>query len=73
MEEHLWRYKDVCQYLNMPLGSAYALVCQGRIPHLRLSGRSVRFDPAEVKKWLEEKRCGTAGSAAVCQNEEQGR
>jgi len=39
--------------------TVYSWIERGTIPHLRL-GKSVRFDPEELKVWLEEKRCAAS-------------
>ncbi|MFH1529194.1 MAG: helix-turn-helix domain-containing protein [Pseudomonadota bacterium] len=56
MTNHLMTYRQLCERLQIPIGTAYAWVHQGRIPHIRLTGRSVRFDPVEIDTWLLERR-----------------
>lgn len=49
--------------------TVYQWVRRGVIPHLKLEG-VVRFDPAEVKTWLDSKRQATrkapGGGATLC-------
>jgi excisionase family DNA binding protein len=52
----LMNYKKAAAFLDMPLGTLYALVHQKRIPHLRLGNRMVRFDLEALHHWLEEHR-----------------
>lgn len=52
----LLNYQEAAALLSMPVGTLYALVHQGRIPHIRLSRRMVRFDPGELDSWLARRR-----------------
>jgi excisionase family DNA binding protein len=40
-------------------GTLYALVSQGRIPHIRLGKRIVRFSAKALDAWLAENTVGT--------------
>ena len=44
----LLSYSAAAAYLSLPVGTVYALVNQKRIPHIRLSGRLVRFVPSHA-------------------------
>ena len=46
-------YDEAAKRLGLTLGTLYALVHTGRIPHVRLGKRLVRFRPAELERWLE--------------------
>jgi excisionase family DNA binding protein len=48
----LWNYKEAASFLNVAVGTLYAKVCRKEIPHLRLSGRLVRFDSEEIEQWV---------------------
>lgn len=50
-------YAKAAEFLDMPLGTLYALVHQERIPHIRLGNRLVRFDIEELERWLADRRC----------------
>jgi len=52
----LLTYKKAAARLGMPVGTLYALVSEGRIPHIRLSRRMVRFDPEELEGWIDAQR-----------------
>ena len=54
----LLTYKKAAARLGMPVGTLYALVSEGRIPHIRLSQRMVRFDPDELEAWIDAQRVG---------------
>jgi excisionase family DNA binding protein len=41
--------------LRVSQGAVYAWVDRGLIPHIRLE-KCIRFDPAEIREWLERKR-----------------
>ena len=51
-------YRKAAQLLGIPRGTLYAWVSEGRIPHIRFSGRMVRFDTAELEAWIECHRVG---------------
>lgn len=57
-------YEEAARYLNVAVGTLYAWVSQKRIPHVRLSGRLVRFRRAELETWLEERCVDARGDAA---------
>lgn len=40
------------------------LVATGQIPHIRYSARVVRFDEAELERWVAARRRGPAMEAA---------
>jgi len=52
----LLTYKKAAARLGMPVGTLYALVSEGRIPHIRISKRMVRFDPVELDAWVDARR-----------------
>lgn len=55
MTERLWTIEDVADYLGYKTSAVYQLVYYRRIPAIKISKKAVRFDPAEIKKWLAEK------------------
>ena len=52
MEEALWTKKDVARFLGRSLSSIDHAVSARKIPYLKIL-RHVRFDPQEVRAWLE--------------------
>ena len=53
----LWRIQDVALYLGRsPRWLSYALrrtsETGGSIPHFKLPGRGIRFDPVEIEAWV---------------------
>jgi len=54
MEKEFLTYEETAKKYNFPLGTLYALVSQGRIPHLRFGSRLVRFRTIEIDKWIED-------------------
>lgn len=58
MLENLITVKQLAEKLQITENYIYQLVRQKEkenpIPHIRI-GRRVRFDPAEIEKWLEER------------------
>lgn len=49
-------YSQAADMLAVPVGTLYAWVHQKRVPHIRISGRLVRFDRDELIAWLEGRR-----------------
>ena len=52
----LMTYKETSAYLGLALGTVYSLVCRKMIPHRRLTGRIVRFDPNDLNEWLKNSK-----------------
>jgi predicted DNA-binding transcriptional regulator AlpA len=59
MTERLWTIENVAQFLGYKTNAVYQLVYYRRIPAIKISKKAVRFDPAEIKKWLAEKSQAT--------------
>ena len=55
----LMTYLEAAEFLNMKLATLYSKVSRKEIPHLRLSGRMVRFDPERLAEWLKERAIET--------------
>ena len=49
-------YPGAAELLGLALPTLYSKVCRKEIPHIRLSGRMVRFDRDELIAWLNEHR-----------------
>jgi excisionase family DNA binding protein len=47
-------YRDVASSTGLALGTLYAMVSRGTIPHIRLGRRLVRFRPREIERWLAD-------------------
>ena len=62
--EELVTYAQASKLLNLKLGTLYALVAQGRIPHIRLGGRLVRFSPSALEAWMAERAVAAAPARA---------
>lgn len=56
--EPLWTSTEVAAYLGIRRQTVNLWCREGRLPHLMLSGRLLRFDPEEIFKW--------AGARASC-------
>jgi len=50
----LLTYAQASNHLNLKLGTLYALVAQGRVPHVRLGRRLVRFSRSDLDEWLKK-------------------
>jgi excisionase family DNA binding protein len=54
-EEELKTYAWLRRRTGLPPGTLYALVHDGRIPHVRLGKRLVRFRKRDIDHWLKER------------------
>lgn len=52
--EPLWTAKDVSTYLGVPVSTLYQWRYRGIGPRARRIGRHLRYDPADVRAWLDE-------------------
>jgi len=52
--QDLLTYAEASNHLNIKLGTLYALVSQGRVPHVRLGRRLVRFFRGDLDAWLRK-------------------
>lgn len=51
----LWRYKELCEYLQCSREHARKLVKGDRIPYKRIGDRHlVRFDPEAIQEWVRD-------------------
>jgi len=48
--------KEIANTLQCSTFHIYRLVGQNRIPHLRVAGGSIRFDPDEIEAWLQKQK-----------------
>lgn len=46
-------YKQMADFLGVPLGTLYAMVNRKQIPHIRLGKRLVRFSKSEIEEWIK--------------------
>jgi excisionase family DNA binding protein len=51
-------YQKAAEMLGLAKGTIYSMVHQNRIPHIRLGPRLVRFDAAELQKFVDDHRVG---------------
>lgn len=54
--DELITYEGAAEMLGLAKGTVYAMVHQNRIPHIRLGRRLVRFDRAELQKFVDDHR-----------------
>ena len=57
-------YIGAAAFIGVPIGTVRAWVARRQIPHLRLGPRLVRFDLADLRRWLDERRVAVDGRAA---------
>lgn len=55
-------YDAAAVYLGVNVSTLRSWVCRRQVPHIRLSGRVVVFDVAELDRWLAERRVAVGGA-----------
>ncbi len=51
--EKLWEIEDVSAYLGIPVGTLYQWRHRRKGPRAAKVGRHLRYDPAEVRAWVQ--------------------
>ena len=54
LDNQMLTVKQLAELLNMSERNIYFLIQAGGLPNFKL-GKSVRFDKAEILKWLQDK------------------
>lgn len=54
-DEDLLTYAQAAKYLNVRLGTLYALVSRKQIPHVRIGRRLVRFSRSSLMSLIAER------------------
>jgi excisionase family DNA binding protein len=52
--DRLWSVDDTAAFLGVPVGTLYQWRSRKRGPRSYRVGRWVRYDPAEVRQWLDQ-------------------
>jgi len=53
--KELLDYESAAVYLRLKKSTLYAKVSRHEVPFIRLSGRLVRFDRAQLDAWLDQR------------------
>ena len=53
--EKLLNAKQVAEILGVTPGTVYQYIYRGEIPYIKLNGKSIRFIPEEIEKWIKSK------------------
>jgi excisionase family DNA binding protein len=61
----LLTYIQASALLNIPTSTLYALVSRKQTPHIRLSGRIVRFAEDELLAWMRAGHVPAGGAAPL--------
>ncbi len=54
MPDRLWTVQEVASFLGVPVATLYQWRYCGVGPKAYRVGRYLRYDPAEVSRWLQE-------------------
>lgn len=49
----LWRYREAAAFLGLSEITLRRFVMMKRIPHMKIGGKAVRFNPAALKQWAQ--------------------
>lgn len=52
----LWTADDVARFLLRSKKWVYRMALEKRIPHIAVSTGTVRFDPDDIKQWVESRK-----------------
>lgn len=58
-QEALLNVKDLAARLRMSECQIYTWVNEKKIPYIRLDHSSLRFDPDDIKKWIDQQKVVT--------------
>lgn len=66
MDKRLLNIKELSEYLATSKSSIYTQVCLGKIPPVCVVkiGRALRFEKAEIDRWLNSKRTSPGNAPA---------
>jgi excisionase family DNA binding protein len=56
MPTELMTYDELCARYGFKRGTVYSMVHEGRIPHIRLGPRFVRFEVSAIDAWIRSHR-----------------
>ncbi len=56
MSGQLMTVKEVAEFLRLRPQTIYCMTMRKQIPFLKVTGGALRFDPDEIKEFLEEKK-----------------
>jgi excisionase family DNA binding protein len=49
-------YEGAATLLGVKISTLRNMVSRGQVPHIRLAARIVKFDPAELERWVDKCR-----------------
>jgi predicted DNA-binding transcriptional regulator AlpA len=53
MDDRLWTVRDLARYSQQSISKIAHDVAAGRIQHVRLGAKSIRFRPTDIQAYLE--------------------
>jgi len=57
MEKRYLTINELSEYLNVKKRTIYLWTMQKKIPHSKLGGKLLRFEPDKVDEWLKRQEC----------------
>ncbi|MFD4531022.1 helix-turn-helix transcriptional regulator [Kitasatospora sp. NPDC058397] len=59
--DRLWTLQELAEFLGVPTQSIYQMNWKGTGPRSYKVGRHRRYDPRDVRQWLETRSSDTGG------------
>ena len=53
--KNLMTYLEAAQFLGVKLPTLYSMVSRKQVPHVRFSGKMVKFDREKLVLWIKER------------------
>jgi excisionase family DNA binding protein len=60
--EILLTINEVAEYLKLTKSAVYSLVRRRKIPHIKLTGKILRFKESEIMQWVNDSAAMTHGT-----------
>ena len=57
--EQLWSAEQVAKFIGRSSKWVYRMALEKRMPHISISAGTVRFDPNDIKRWIESRKEST--------------
>ena len=62
--EGLWKKAEVVSWIKCGVSTVEHMTSKKQIPHIKI-GRSVFYDPADLRAWIESKKIASSAGAPV--------
>lgn len=56
----LWKTRDVADFLKVSTQTVRKMVERQELPYVRIGPNTLRYDPAAIRRWFDEKQAEAA-------------